>query len=63
MSELDEVKDRVARQHGFKDWQHVRDHDRKGLFESDVLERIYDNVTWTFVSERAKQSSRSALVR
>lgn len=61
MSQLNEVKDRVARLHGFRNWEHVREHDRKGLFEPSVLEEIYDEVTWTFIAERSKKLKPSLL--
>ncbi|GGH24848.1 hypothetical protein FAZ19_16130 [Sphingobacterium alkalisoli] len=48
MYTLLEVKDQIAKQRGFNNWQHIEEHDYKGLFNPAVLQSINDQVTWTY---------------
>ena len=48
MNCISEVKDNVARQRGFNNWNHLEEHDRRGLFEASILQDINDQVTMVY---------------
>ncbi|WP_448104688.1 hypothetical protein [Pedobacter panaciterrae] len=42
--ELEEIKDKVAQSRGFQNWRGKLEHEHRGLFELEVLDRITDQV-------------------
>ncbi|WP_316851203.1 hypothetical protein [Pedobacter agri] len=51
MKELEEIKDQVAIDRGFKNWHNKMEHENKGLFELEVLDRFTDVVAETYAEQ------------
>jgi len=53
MKSLNEIKDKVAQSNGFSNWRGKLEHEHRGLFEMEVLDRITCQVAEAYADQFA----------